>query len=99
MRQRRARRSSRAALAAGCLLAPGLLGAGIVSPAASAGDAAQLGQWSAPFEEGGSATPRCTAPDDKGFTVCKPAANAASVLPDGRVFYYMGLEGHEDQQR
>jgi hypothetical protein len=43
--------------------------------------------------------PRCIAAEDgSDFVVCKPTAQAAAVLPDGRVFYYKGLEGWENAQ-
>jgi hypothetical protein len=56
------------------------------------------GVWSAPFEEGGAAAPRCVpaSGDAQGFMVCKPTAVAAAVLPDGRVFYYNGFEGEQN---
>ncbi len=59
-----------------------------------------VGQWTAPFEEGGADTPRCVpAQDDtEGFTVCKPVAQASAVLPDGRVMYYNGIESQENSE-
>jgi hypothetical protein len=61
-----------------------------------------VGSWTAPFEEGGSETPRCV-PSSEGdpdsFVVCKPVAQAVAVLPDGRVFYYNGLEGTENAEK
>ena len=58
-----------------------------------------VGQWTAPFEEGGAGTPRCAPSDENdpdGFVVCKAVAQAAAVLPDGRVVYWNGLEGTEN---
>jgi hypothetical protein len=57
-----------------------------------------VGQWTQPFEEGGAGTPRCVPAqgDTEGFTVCKPVAQASAVLPDGRVFYYNGIESQEN---
>ncbi len=60
-----------------------------------------IGQWTQPFEEGGAGTPRCVPSDEndpEGFVVCKPVAQAAAVLPDGRIVYYNGLEGTENAQ-
>ena len=58
-----------------------------------------VGQWTAPFEEGGANTPRCAPSnngDPEGFVVCKAVAQAAAVLPDGRIMYYNGLESTEN---
>jgi hypothetical protein len=55
-------------------------------------DPAVVGAWTAPFEEGG-ATPRCV--DGPKGKDCKPVAVTSSVLPDGRVLYFNGLEGME----
>jgi hypothetical protein len=57
-----------------------------------------VGQWTPPFEEGGAVTPRCVpaGDDTSGFTVCKPTAAAAAVLPDGRVFYHNGFESEQN---
>jgi hypothetical protein len=57
-----------------------------------------VGRWTAPFEEGGSATPRCAPGDDTsgGHVVCKPVAQGTGVLPDGRVFYFSGIDGNEN---
>jgi hypothetical protein len=59
-----------------------------------------VGQWTQPFEEGGANTPRCVPAegDTQGFNVCKPAAQASAVLPDGRVFYYNGIESQENAE-
>ncbi len=54
-----------------------------------------IGQWTVPFEEGGAASPRCVTLES-GEMVCKPAAQAMAMLPDGRVFYYNGFEGQEN---
>jgi hypothetical protein len=56
------------------------------------------GRWSLPFEEGGLETPTCSTGED-GRQVCKPVAQAMSVLPDGRLFYFNGLEGQENVDR
>lgn len=60
-----------------------------------------VGSWTEPFEEGGSQTPRCVPSQEAdetgpGFLVCKPTAQASAVLPDGRVFYYNGIESEEN---
>ncbi|MEW6472589.1 MAG: galactose oxidase early set domain-containing protein [Actinomycetota bacterium] len=70
----------------------------VLSAVDQAAPAVEVGQWTAPFEEGGASTPRCVPDptDVKGFVVCKPVAQAAAVLPDGRVFYYNALEGQEN---
>jgi hypothetical protein len=59
-----------------------------------------VGKWTEPFEEGGANTPRCVPAegDTEGFTVCKPAAQASAVLPDGRVMYYNGIESQENAE-
>jgi hypothetical protein len=65
--------------------------------ASAAPGPAGIGQWTAPFEEGGAAQPRCV-PDPEGpegQLVCKPTAVNAGVLPDGRVWYADGLTGTE----
>jgi hypothetical protein len=59
------------------------------------------GKWTAPFEEGGIDTPRCVPAaegEPDGFVVCKAVAQAAAVLPDGRIVYYNGLESGENAQ-
>jgi hypothetical protein len=61
-----------------------------------------VGQWTEPFEEDGAGTPRCVPSDENdpdGFIVCKAVAQAAAVLPDGRIVYYNGLEGTENAER
>lgn len=84
------------------LFAVAILLAGMTgsSSAQLAGSLAYIGEWTSPFEEGGAATPRCVpaSGDTPGFTVCKPTANAMAVLPDGRVFYYNGLEGEQNAE-
>lgn len=57
---------------------------------------AQVGEWTAPFEEGGSATPRCAVVD--GRILCKPTAVGSLVQPDGRVLYMNGIESGENVQ-
>jgi hypothetical protein len=53
----------------------------------AAGRPEVVGAWTPPFQEGGKGTPRCQA--DAG---CTPVAVEAAVLPDGRVFYFEGVE-------
>ncbi len=55
-----------------------------------------IGDWTAPFEEGGAAVPRCATVD--GRILCKPVAVGAAVLPDGRVLYMNGVESGENVQ-
>jgi hypothetical protein len=75
------------------LLVPAVPGASAQAP----GLPDVLGEWTQPFEEGGAGVPRCVpAEDGTDFVVCKPTAQAAAVLPDGRVFYYNGLEAWEN---
>ena len=61
---------------------------------------AKVGQWVAPFEEGGAETPRCRTDEEPGWAhgslICKPAAADMIALPDGRVLYWDGLEGSEN---
>lgn len=54
-----------------------------------------VGQWTAPFEEGGAGVPRCVE-DDAGGYACKPTAVTSIVLPDGRLLYFNGIEGYEN---
>ncbi len=61
---------------------------------ADGGDAAQVGQWTQPFEEGG-ATPRCTKGTD-GRIFCKPDGAYEGVLKDGRVLYWNAIESSEN---
>jgi len=63
---------------------------------ASAASPADVGAWTAPFEEGGSTVPRCKTVD--GRIVCKPTAVGAAVLRDGRVLYMNGIESGENVQ-
>jgi hypothetical protein len=80
----------------GLSLAVALLPLGASSASAQiAGPPEFVGRWSDPFEEGGLDTPRCTEVDD-GRLVCKPVAQAMATLPDGRIFYFNGLEGQEN---
>jgi hypothetical protein len=78
------------------LLLGGVMASG--SSAQVAGLPDVVGQWTQPFEEGGANTPRCQPAqgDTEGFTVCKPVAQASAVLPDGRIFYYNGIESQEN---
>ena len=81
------------------MLAAAALAATVVAvPPAGADehDAATLGAFSAPFEEGGAAVPRCEEVD--GEVVCKPTAVTSVVLPDGRVLYWNGIEGSENNE-
>ena len=64
--------------------------------AESSGSPDQVGQWTPPFEEGGS-TPRCTKGAD-GRILCKPTAVYNGVLKDGRVLYWNGIESSENVQ-
>jgi hypothetical protein len=67
-------------------------------------DPAVVGSWSAPFEEGGSETPRCAyvenySPNDERQRLeCKPTAVTTAVLPDGRYLYGNGIEGEENAE-
>lgn len=83
-------------------------GAGVTTApfasAAPADDAAAVGSWSVPFEEGGSDTPRCeyvpndSPNDDRDRLQCKPPAVTTAMLPDGRVLYGSGLESEENAE-
>ncbi|MGH2793721.1 MAG: hypothetical protein ACRDKG_05405, partial [Actinomycetota bacterium] len=64
------------------------------SSVAATGAPEQVGEWTAPFEEGGATTPRCVVID--GRTVCKPVAVGSFVQPDGRVLYMSGIESGEN---
>jgi hypothetical protein len=90
-------------------LAP--LVAGITDPyfgsAANNGDPPQFGQFSNPFAEPGihgiTTDDKCVQNDggadqDGLIFDCKPTAVAVSVLPNGNVMYYDGLEGTENVQ-
>jgi Galactose oxidase-like, Early set domain len=82
-----------------------ILGAGLStgsSPARAAqatGDSSsdQVGTWTPPFEEGGTNTPRCAKGVD-GRLACKPVGYAQAITPDGRVFYFNGIESSENVQ-
>lgn len=55
----------------------------------------QVGEWTTPFEEGGSSTPRCvTGPD--GRILCKPTAVGQAALHNGRVLYMNGVESNDN---
>ncbi len=75
-----------------------LVGGGVARTSAQVvGTPDVVGQWTDPFEEGGSGVPRCVpANDGSGFVVCKPAAQASAVLPDGRILYWNGIESQEN---
>jgi hypothetical protein len=73
-------------------------GATSASAQVTVGPPELTGRWSLPFEEGGLETPVCSVGPD-GHLVCKPVAQASSVLPDGRVFYFNGFEGQENSGR
>ncbi|MGQ0575077.1 MAG: galactose oxidase-like domain-containing protein [Pseudonocardia sp.] len=83
----------------GVASAPGAL-------AAEEPDPASVGAWSAPFEEGGSDTPRCEIVYDPADAndasperlECKPTAVTSAVLPDGRVLYGNGIESEENAE-
>jgi hypothetical protein len=76
------------------LLVGGMVG---TSSAQIVGTPDVVGQWTDPFEEGGAGVPRCVpANDGSGFVVCKPAAQASAMLPDGRIMYWNGIESQEN---
>jgi hypothetical protein len=60
------------------------------------------GAFSRPIEEGGRTTPRChrrPAPgQDSDYIICKPAAQTAIALKDGRVLFWDGFPGTENSQ-
>lgn len=64
-----------------------------VAGPAEAADPKKIGQWSAPFWEGGS-LPIDPPTLEKGKRF--PTAVSTVVLPDGRILYWNGLEGSED---
>ena len=72
--------------------------------AAPTDDPSVVGQWSEPFEEGGSETPRCeyvpndSPHDDRRRLQCKPTAVTTGVLPDGRFLYGNGIESEENAE-
>jgi hypothetical protein len=59
---------------------------------AAEGDPAQVGQFTAPFEEVGE---QCRI-DADGRELCKPAGATQAALPTGRVLYWDALEGTEN---
>jgi hypothetical protein len=65
-----------------------------VGSANAAPGPAQVGTWTAPFEQGGSATPRCVETGKR--LVCKPAAVGQAAMPDGSVLYMNGVEGNDN---
>ena len=67
----------------------------VASAQVTVGPAEFTGRWTKPFEEGGLETPACWETAG-GRLECKPVAQAMGMLPDGRVFYYSGLEGQEN---
>lgn len=85
-----------------------LIAASLLVGVMSTGSSAQVpdlpevvGQWTAPFEEGGAETPRCVPAEGdnpEGWETCKPVAQASAVLPDGRVFYFNGIESQENAE-
>src|SRR5947209_20492282 len=86
----RTRRPGWTALAAAATIA---IVAMTVGSATAAPGPARIGQWTAPFEEGGSTTPRCQ-PDPggpAGQVVCKPTAVGAAAPPNGTVWDSNGL--------
>jgi hypothetical protein len=89
-------RSARAFLPAALLTVGLIVGSLSASVSAqSAEDPSVVGQFSAPFEEGG-ASPRCREVD--GRQVCKPTAVSIAVLNDGRLLYFNGIEGTENAE-
>jgi len=62
---------------------------------AAAANPAQIGAWSAPFEEGGFGTPQCQ-PLANGELVCKPTAVSIAQLVNGKIMYFNGIEGSEN---
>jgi Domain of unknown function (DUF1929) len=81
------------------MLTLGAVTAGPTAHAQVVGTPDVVGQWTEPFEENGAAVPRCQpANDGSGFVVCKPTAQAAAVLKDGRIFYYNGIESQENSR-
>ncbi|HVL84125.1 MAG TPA: galactose oxidase early set domain-containing protein [Pseudonocardia sp.] len=72
--------------------------------AAPSSDPSVVGEWSEPFEEGGSETPRCeyvendSPNDERQRLQCKPTAVTTAVLPDGRYLYANGIESEENAE-
>jgi hypothetical protein len=60
--------------------------------------AATLGYFTRPFEEGGSAQPRCTRRANDGFILCKPAMSSSNVLVDGTLLYWDNLSATENSR-
>ncbi len=78
------------------LALPLLFGASALAPvAAQDGEPAAIGQFTAPFEEGGASTPRCVRDADDRI-VCKPATTSVVQLVDGRILYFNALEATEN---
>src|SRR5918999_3795312 len=87
-------RKASVAVVAATLLIGGMVN---TSSAQIVGTPDVVGQWTDPFEEGGAGVPRCVPSNDgSGFVVCKPAAQASAMLPDGRIMYYNGIESQEN---
>lgn len=77
----------------GVLLAAFLLAFGLAAPSsARTGTPDNAGEWTRPFEED-AGVPRCQSASS-GSRLCKPVAQAAAVLPDGRVVYFEGVESY-----
>lgn len=84
------------------LIATVVVGAGVISPAEAAvtyeapesSDLGSVGQWSAPFSEGGvfDESPPETREESKMF----PTAASIAMSPDGTIIYWNGTEGYED---
>jgi hypothetical protein len=77
-----------------------VVGGSAAGSAQAVGTPDAIGEWTAPFEEGGRDIPLCQTDEDgpEGFVSCKPTATATSMLPDGRILYYNNLEGFENQK-
>lgn len=91
-------RKFRGAIAVAGLTAVAFGAAPPLAVAAPGSDPTVVGQWRTPFEEGGADTPRCVEEERFGnpYLVCKPAAQAQFVGPDGTIMYYNGIEGQEN---
>ena len=57
-------------------------------------DTSLVGEWSAPFSEGGLFDERSPQTKEEGKQL--PAAVSMAVSPDGRIIYWNGVEGFED---
>lgn len=88
------RRSVAVAVAISAVAGFSATSASAVPDAPSPSDPAAAGTFSQPFEEGGAAVPRCQGPEGKKY--CKPTAASSVVLHDGRVLYWPGIEGSEN---